>query len=161
MILVSLVWGNLMPALHLSALNLQPYLSQALNCTPALSCASTVTLCRLFPDRLFVLLYELLLPFGGGLAGRFWALRTRIPSSARVCRVRGLQCFFSFFVMTSAIICRSHAPCSNPCPVGSWRSISLTISSSLAPARPLHPAAFCQICCPVHACAPSKATPAR
>ena len=82
MILVSLA-GNLMPTSHPSALNRQPYLPQAPNCTPASSCASTVTLCRFFPDRLSALLHELLpLHFGGGLAGRFWALRTRIPPCA-------------------------------------------------------------------------------
>ena len=46
-------------------------------------CQHRVTLCRLFHDRLFALLHELLpLPFGGGLAERFWALRTRIPPCA-------------------------------------------------------------------------------
>ena len=52
-----------------------PYLPQAPNRTPALSCASTVTPCKLFPDQLFGLLHKLLPPpFGGGLAGRFGAV---------------------------------------------------------------------------------------
>ena len=51
-------------------------------------------------------------------------------------RVRGRQCFFSFFVMTSAIMRRSYAPCSNPCLVGGWRSVSLIISISSGPSMP-------------------------
>ena len=37
---------------------------------------------------------------------------------------------------------RSHAPCSNPCSVGGWRSVSLTILISSDPSMPLAPGGF-------------------
>ena len=37
---------------------------------------------------------------------------------------------------------RSHAPCSNPCSVGGWRSVSLTISISSGPSTALAPGGF-------------------
>ena len=64
----------------------------------------------------------------------------RVRRSLR--RVRGLQCLFSFFVMISAIMRRSHAPCSNPYLIGGWRSAFLTISISSGPSIHLAPGGF-------------------
>ena len=44
--------------------------------------------------------------------------------------------------MTSAIVRRSHAPCSNPYLIGGWRSVFLTISISSGPSIHLAPGGF-------------------
>ena len=112
---------------------------QAPSRTPASSCASIVSLTNCLHCFMNSSCSILEADLCGTVLG-FTYENPILRSSLR--RVRGLQCFFSFFVMTSAIMLRSHAPCSNPYLIGGWRSVFLTISISSGPSIHLAPGGF-------------------